>query len=154
MRPRQGPVSRGSQGSVALSLLLGALLVPLTAVAAVLLVEGREKPETTAQAQPAPVSTPTVSEDLIEACGPAGVELVDAEAAASATPLQRAALDALRPICDTVGMPLPVSRIEPTVTTEPTPPVPGGVTVEAPIVEDTDGESEYEYEDKEWEIDD
>jgi hypothetical protein len=146
-------MSRGSQGSVAFSLLLGAILVPVTAVAAVLIVEPRVS-ATSAQAAPASADTPTMQQDLTEACGPSGLELVGAEEADTATPLQQAALDALRPVCESVGMPLPAQPVQPVVVPEETPPAPEVVTVGAPQVDDDDGEYEYEYDDGEWEIDD
>ena len=44
--------------------------------------------------------------DLTRACGPAGEQLVAKEAAGTISPVQQAALDALRPICEAQGMPL------------------------------------------------
>lgn len=45
--------------------------------------------------------------DLEAACGPLGQELVAAEASGDIDAVQQAALDALRPICEEAGSPLP-----------------------------------------------
>ena len=57
-------------------------------------------------AQVALPETTTTTADIDSACGPAAKQLTDAEADGSITPLQQAALDALRPICDAEGRPV------------------------------------------------
>jgi hypothetical protein len=52
------------------------------------------------------VTTPVVA-DIEQACGPAGIALVDAETNGTITEIQQAALTALRDICDSQGLPLP-----------------------------------------------
>jgi hypothetical protein len=154
-----------------ISVLAGALLVPLTAVASVMVIAPNEMPPTQPTAAPSTPAgvAPAFSTDLAAACGPAGRELAAMESSSSATDTQRAALVALRPICRAVGMALP----EEGPTTEVAPVVndPGPVTVEASTtprvdgpedehddgeyeLEYEDGEFEYEYEDGEWEFDD
>ena len=154
-----------------ISVLAGALLVPLTAVASVMLIAPNETPpaQSTAASSSAPGEAPALSTDLAAACGPSGRELVALESSSSATDTQRAALVALRPICRAVGMALP----EEGATADVAPALidPGPVTVEASItpsvdapeveyedgeyeLEYEDGEYEYENEDGEWEFDD
>lgn len=154
-----------------ISVLAGAILVPLTAVASVVLVAPSEAPP----AEPAAASASPIAEaealstDLAAACGPAGRELAAIDSNGFATDTQRAALEALRPICEAVGMALPEIRATADVPSDAT--EPGPVTVEASTtssdddhedgrdegeyeVEYEDGDYEYEYEDGEWEIDD
>jgi hypothetical protein len=66
-------------------------------------------PPTTTMDAPTPTAeTPVVSAaDLKRACGEDGLGLVAAEADGSISPLEQAALDALRPICETEGLALP-----------------------------------------------
>jgi len=158
-----------------LSVLAGAILVPLTAVASVVLVAPNEAPpaEPVATSSSPIAETPALSTDLAAACGPAGRELVAIHSTGSATDTQRAALEALRPICEALGMSLPGALATADVPSEVTDP--GPVTVEASTtlsddgyedghddehdegeyeVEYEDGDYEYEYEDGEWEIDD
>jgi hypothetical protein len=104
------------------SLIIGLLLVPLSAVAAVALVS----PDAPAQAEAAVVTTvaePTTTsttvvqttvgpqiasaEDLATACGDQGLSLVAKEGDGTITPLEQAALDSLRAICSDEGMDLP-----------------------------------------------
>jgi len=106
------------------SLIIGLLLVPLSAVAAVALVSPDAPAQTDAPAVVAmtlPETTTTSStvvettvapeiasaEDLAAACGDAGLSLVSKEADATITPLEQAALDSLRAICVDAGMELP-----------------------------------------------
>jgi hypothetical protein len=99
--------------SVSLSVVLGTLLVPLSAYAASSLVAaGTEpNPETVAQGSQAAETGFTeqsaIAADLEAACGGAGLEMVAAETAGSITDLQQAALDALRQICVEQGRSLP-----------------------------------------------
>ena len=112
-----------------ISLILGLLLIPLSAVAATALMSNDdgevengdagvvvvEVPETTVTTT-APVVAETVfvtdpptatGADLEAACGPEGLELVEREAAGTITDLEQAALDSLRQICAEEGLELP-----------------------------------------------
>jgi hypothetical protein len=101
-----------------LSIVAGLVLVPLSAVLAVAIVGDGTTPQAMASETTTAVPTPEVqqivfgavaeatTDDIAAACGPAGEALVAAEVDGSITPLQQAALDALRPICDGLGTPL------------------------------------------------
>ncbi len=111
-----------------ISLILGLLLIPLSAVAATALMSNDgetdgddvgaivvEVPETTVATTEAAVAEtvfvtepPTATRaDLEAACGPEGLELVEREAEGTITDLEQAALDALRQICAGEGLELP-----------------------------------------------
>lgn len=101
-----------------LSVIIGTLLVPLSAVAAYALTTPALEPEipvasvsTTSTALA--VTNPATDSDIAEACGPAGIALVEAEANGTITEVQQAALTALRDICGAQGSPLPAA-VEPT----------------------------------------
>jgi hypothetical protein len=99
-------------------MVVGLLLVPLSAYAASVLISDRAQTEPEA---PAPVSasistpvtapdfaTQTATEaDLAAACGETGLGMVASEMEGSISDIQQAALDALREICSEQGMPLP-----------------------------------------------
>jgi hypothetical protein len=123
MKPLSAKTKSGAS-RFSTSLIIGLLLVPLSAVAAVALVtpDAPAETETVAVAETTlPESTttsadavePTVApeiasaEDLVAACGDQGMSLVAKEADASISPLEQAALDSLRAICETEGMALP-----------------------------------------------
>lgn len=97
--------------TIPVSIVIGTLLVPLSAVAAVLLLDTPQAfPQTT---EPPRLRTtavaaeqPSLESDLLVACGDAGAGLADLEKTGQATDRQIAALDALRPICADAGMPL------------------------------------------------
>jgi len=106
--------------SVSTSMVLGLLLVPLSAYAASVLIGDRPQTELEAPAPasaPASLSTPVTATDfaiqtataadLAAACGETGMGLVAAETEGSISDVQQAALDALREICAEQGMPLP-----------------------------------------------
>ncbi len=105
--------SARAKKSVSLSVILGTLLVPLSAFAASNLVESTAAPGTSITAAASPVAETVVTEpasparDLETACGEAGLAMVAAEAAGSMDDLQQAALDALRGVCAEQGTPLP-----------------------------------------------
>jgi len=108
-----GVKSRQGAG-VSLSIVIGTLLVPLSALAAVVLIDAAPSEAvtettvgTTLAAQTASVAPPSHESDLQAACGEDGMKLVDLETAGAASDVQQAALDALRPICGEAGMPLP-----------------------------------------------
>jgi hypothetical protein len=102
-----------SKKSVSLSVIVGTLLVPLSAYAASSLVETSgaaesvTAPETSPVVESAANAAPSIAADLETACGPAGLAMVDAEKAGTISQLQQSALDALRGICTEQGMPLP-----------------------------------------------
>ncbi len=117
MEEKQAPRTGRRNGPKPLSVIVGTLLIPLSALAAYALVPpaATEDPSV-AQASDETVTTSTTvvydtgvatPQDLAEACGPAGLALVDAEDNETISDLQQAALDALREICDQQGMALP-----------------------------------------------
>ena len=102
------------------SLVVGMLLVPLSAVAAVALVnpDASAEPEEVAVAVVTETTTTMAAEEIIIpeiasgddlelACGEQGLALVIKEADATISPLEQAALDSLRAICVAEGMELP-----------------------------------------------
>lgn len=111
-----------------ISLILGLLLIPLSAVAATALISNDdgetgeddaavvvvEVPETTvptteaATAETVFVTEPPTATraDLEAACGPEGLELVERELDGTITDLEQAALDSLRQICAEEGLEL------------------------------------------------
>lgn len=112
--------------SYSISLIIGLLLVPLSAVAAVALVTPSAEPtepqvwemgsgevaELALAEAPTTTADPAVFEiasadDLAAACGDEGLQLVWKEADESITPLEQAALDSLRAICASEGYELP-----------------------------------------------
>lgn len=116
--------NRGAK-TLSISVIVGTLLVPLSAAAAFWLVDpgsdddsaatANETTTTTFMTSPESTYATTVAlsqdglkrGDLEEACGPAGMELVALEEDESITDVQQAALDALRDICEQEEMPLP-----------------------------------------------
>lgn len=114
---------RGAK-TLSVSVIVGTLLVPLSAAAAFWLADpGGEgdgaanagesttttiwSPEATAATTVALYDDGLKHGDLEEACGPAGMQLVTLEEEGSITDVQQAALDALRDICEQEGMSLP-----------------------------------------------
>ena len=127
MSDRENSPSKRRQG-LSVSVVLGTLLIPLSAFAASVLVtnDGSGDPPATtmptaaAQPQSVPAIEPPIasSADLVAACGEAGLLLVDAEVAGSISEVQQAALDGLREICTQQGIPLPGKPVpEPIVQT-------------------------------------
>jgi hypothetical protein len=107
-------VTRKPGAGVSLSIVIGSLLVPFSALASVVLIEAAQSDAatgatfgTTVATQPAPIASPFHESDLRAACGVDGMALVDLETSGGASDVQQAALDALRPICGSAGMPLP-----------------------------------------------
>ena len=105
--------------SFLIALLIGALAVPLLALAANGLIEGNgsehESADATESAARDVLSEPiekvvnddtSIEDHLAAACGEDGQALVAEELDGSIDPIEQAALDALRPICDEAGMPL------------------------------------------------
>lgn len=115
---------------------VGLLLVPAAALAGTRMLADVD-PSTPAggvtEATAAPVAAePAAAPDpLATACGPEAEELVAGERAEELTPVAQAALDALRPICEEAGRPLPDAPTpEPLVVVEevPVPSTGGGAS--------------------------
>jgi hypothetical protein len=109
-----------SGSKLTVSIIAGMMLIPVSAVAAVMLTDHEATvavagdTTTTVATQPPPSIAEIVyadvgatAEDLAYACGEGGLWLVDAENGGVITPVQQAALDALRGICEGQGTPLP-----------------------------------------------
>jgi hypothetical protein len=117
MENRNAPRTAKRKGPKPLSVIVGTLLIPLSALAAYALVPPSvtEDPSVAlASDETIPTSTTVVydtgvatPQDLAEACGPAGLALVDSENQGTISDLQQAALDALREVCEQQGMALP-----------------------------------------------
>jgi tetratricopeptide (TPR) repeat protein len=99
-----------------LALVVGLLAIPGLAFATTSALSSDETEETgevlgivaTAMtADPSAIS----AEDLVRACGVEGHYLVELEAVAGIDDIQQAALNALRPICNEAGLPLPAAPI-------------------------------------------
>ena len=125
---RGGFVKNISQRTALLGLVFGVLAVPALVLASTAVLDSGdttvEAVRTTEMAQsardvvsaPAPTTLPPIVDaddasaelnaDLALACGAEGDELVALEASGGNTPLEQAALDALRPICAEAGLPL------------------------------------------------
>ncbi len=155
-----------TKGSLSLSMIVGTLLVPLSAVAALWLTDPTPEAEASVPSTTTEPSTTTstvaatevtvTGPDLEAACGPDGMELVDLEERGTITDVQQAALDALRDLCEQEGMPLPAKpESEPIVQTVIVPapastPTTSATTTTTYDDHDDDG---YEYDD-EYEDDD
>lgn len=151
-----GRSQRGPKTSLAFA--IGSLLVPLSAVAAVLIPNvGANTGPGPGPSQPASSfvesstsTTHAVSSDLRSACGPAGLALVELEIAGKIDSFQQAALDALRPICSDAGIPLP-----PAEETAPAQVVVTAAQGTGPTVASQTGETDLEWEDDDaWEDED
>lgn len=122
---RQNQAGRSQRGRFGVSLIVGMLLIPVSAVAAYGLMSrsGGETEQAASAAggvagieafaaqQPAGSTAATdpsssIDADLQSACGDDGRSLVDLEASGQITDVQQAALDSLREVCADVGMPL------------------------------------------------
>lgn len=99
-----------------LALIAGLLAIPVLALAANGALSGDEPGEEYAE-EIAPVATETTvttamsAEDLVRACGVEGHYLVELEAVTAIDQIQQAALNALRPICQEAGLPLPAGPV-------------------------------------------
>ena len=134
-----------------LSLILGLLLIPVSAVAALALVDRTVTDDdalAAASAEPLSAVTtvvaanaaaePTTEADLAMACGDEGWALVEKEIDGTINGLEQAALDALRGICESAGMPLagppapaPIVRTVQVTTPAPAAPPAESVPVDA-----------------------
>jgi hypothetical protein len=92
---------------LSVSIIVGTLLVPLTALAAIWLTDTDQAAEETSAPTTTALVTNDIAADLQTACGPEGMQLVSLEESASITNVQQAALDALREVCQQQGIPLP-----------------------------------------------
>ncbi len=127
MTSRSPRTSQSRSSMFTISLFLGLLLIPLSAVAATALMAnggatGTDGDEASLAVVDVPETTVTTTEsatsetvfvtepptatraDLETACGAEGLELVEREAAATITDLEQAALDSLRQICAEEGL--------------------------------------------------
>ncbi|HEX9863769.1 MAG TPA: hypothetical protein VGC03_02265 [Acidimicrobiia bacterium] len=145
---------------LSLSILVGTLLVPLTALAAIWLTDperGEEPsipttnaiPATTLTTQSTSEATVDITADLQAACGLEGMQLVSLEESLTITDVQQAALDALRGVCEQQGIPLPSKpALEPIVQTVvvPATATAGPVPSSTPTTFHDEDEDEYEDE--------
>lgn len=162
--------NRLTKGGLTVSMIVGTLLVPVSAVLAVWLTGANDPAEAETTASASTTTLPTVpvtttsdgvtDADIEAACGPDGMQLVDLEAEGTITDVQQAALDALRELCDQRGLSLPDKPAgEPIIRTVVIPDPPAVASAPAPATSDDqyedDGyEHEDEYEDDEYENDD
>ena len=118
---------------MSISVVLGTVLVPLSAFAASALVDTSGVGESARGAMTPPVAETNVASlgaDTETACGEEGLAMVAAETAGAITDVQQAALDALRGICAEQGMPLPARQaLQPEVTTVTQPSAPASEQV-------------------------
>ncbi len=164
------PKTPRKAGTRPLSVILGTLMIPLSALAAYAFVspspsvdETANTPEASAPIEPLLVFNSGVAtpEDLAAACGPSGLALVDAENNGTITDVQEAALDALREICAGQGLALPGKAIpEPIVeqiivqSATTAPPASTTSTPSSGDDDQSDDDSDYEDEDEDDDHDD
>lgn len=160
-------MSGAAKTSLPVSLLIGALVVPLSAIASVAIANlvgssaagSSPVPAPTSIAIDAPVA-PSLSEDLAVACGPAGEELAASDRDGTATQIQKAALDALRPLCEALGVPIPGVGDDigaTSIQSATAVPVSNLQSSSPPDIDRGDEDDEHEddeHEDDEWEEDD
>lgn len=153
-------------GAEGLGLIIGVILLPIGAAASVGLMRGDTPSDTTvvttvAEASSEPVTSAelvietvmpeTDLDDLADACGKDGLELVEREAEGTISELQQAALDALRAVCAEAEMPLPGPPAPPPIVQTVTVAAAGGETATA--VTDYHGEDDDHYKDDEHDDD-
>ena len=147
------------------SVIVGTLLVPITALAAVWLTapggvsgaSAESAPDavtaTSTASQPASPSSIDVSDLLLTACGPEGMELVAFEESGTITEVQQAALDALRDVCGQQGIPLsPPTEAEPGTSTIAVPATPETSVSASTDTTLDDDDHEVEYDDDDYEV--
>jgi len=129
-----------AERSVALSVILGTLLVPLSAYAASALFDAGDAAKSLPNVERSVTGAPTVAADMGTACGEAGLAMVAVETAGTISELQQAALDALRGICAEQGIPLPAPELEPVVAgvTQSSPPPPAPASEQLVVTSDDD----------------
>lgn len=106
-----------TKNGLSLSIVVGILLVPLSAVAAIWLTNPGQPAETSpltsavvtnpSTTHPTNATTVDITDDLNAACGVDGMQLISLEESQAITDVQQAALDALREVCEQQGIPLP-----------------------------------------------
>lgn len=110
-----------TKGSLSISMIIGLLVVPLTAAAVIWLTGSSEEAEaataTTSPPSDADATLETtvvqdVNADLQVACGAEGMQLVSLEEQGTINDVQQAALDALRGLCEQEGLALPAPPVE------------------------------------------
>jgi len=177
MATRSSKSNQAGKSTFTLSLILGLLLIPLSAVAAAALISSDDgSTSTTIQAEPiveeAPETTVTTAEtveaetvfvteapsatsaDLEAACGPDALELVEREADGTITELEQAALDALRQICldegfEVPGPPAPAPVVRTVTVVNPAPPATTASASESETASGSVGDEQYEDDDDE-----
>lgn len=113
-----------SQRTALIGLVVGVVSIPLIALGATAVLSSDAPTEappvaavsttgmpgpTTTTVAPDPVAEVAPGPDIEAACGTDGETLAAAEVAGTISDVQQAALDALRPICEEAGMPLPAA---------------------------------------------
>ena len=163
--------SKASGTRLSGSMLAGLFLVPAAAVVAVVLITPAAQGEdyfpemtvpraiaaTTSQPRDQAVILEPVSAseaDLVAACGTDGMLLVDLEKSGEATDIQQAALDALRQLCDEVGLPLPSPPSPPPIVKTVVSEGPTGSSSSEEDDSDEHHGEEYEHEDDDEDEDD
>ena len=158
-------MSKISQRTAMVGLVAGIVAVPALVMASTALLSGGddldEQVRTAVSAQTARAAVTDVvlepvpaaessaengTDDLDAACGPEGMALIERERAGEITAIEKAALDALRPICTEVGLALPEQLVpQPVVIVET---VVNEVPA-APEHEDNDEYEDHDHEDEE-----
>lgn len=148
---------RFTKGNLTFSMIVGTVLIPLSAMAAIWLTgpadSGEEAAVTTtsivrvATVPPEATAGRVTQADLQTACGPEGMQLASLEEQGTISDVQQAALDALRDLCDQHGIPLPAKPVsEPIVQTVVVPAASTPTTVAATTAT-TNDDDHHEYED-------
>lgn len=149
--------------SLSVSMIVGLLVVPLGAAAAMWLADpgasaqavetATSEPGTDVAAVPTTTVAQSVPSDLDVACGAEGMQLVTLEKEGTINDVQQAALDALRDLCEQQGLPLPAAPepepivqtvVLPAASTASTPPATTVTTVDD---DDWDDDDEDDHED-------
>lgn len=161
-------VGRFTKGSLTVSIIVGTLLVPLSALAAIWLtgsdVSDEDSaattttfaPAVTAPSTPAETVSSVTQEDLQTACGPEGMQLVALEEQGTISDVQQAALDALRDLCEQQGLALPAKPASEPIVQTVVVPATSPPTTASPATSSTydDDHDEYEDDHDEYEDDD
>lgn len=158
---------RFTKGSLTFSMIVGTVLVPVSAFAALWLIEpddtgAEESAATTTTSAPivldASPNTTVVGvtrADLQTACGPEGMQLVSLEEQGTISDVQQAALDALRDLCEQQGLALPAKPASEPIVKTVVVPAPSTVTTAPATTSATYDDDHDEYEDDdEYEHDD
>jgi hypothetical protein len=149
----------GKRKAFLVALVIGLASGPVLAFGATRILgsaEAEAAPATTTAAPTTTVPEVPAADDLAAACGAEGATLVAGEAAGTLSELQQAALDALRPICASAGLPLAPASVpgagpgvgagaapQPTIAALP---AGGGEPEEHEVYEEHEESEEYEAE--------